>query len=131
MYGLTYNFFGVKVSSCYCSHVILLSTSCSIIISIPVTADCFNLLGSICYICRNNPSKYGKLKVIQIHHVSWILLFILWYAEVILFVLFPTYIYKYVNELLVHFQEKCRELRTIINHFLLLLHLFLLFFCRS
>ena len=48
------------------------------------------------------------LKVIQIHDVSLILLFILWYAEVILRA--PSHLHKYVNELLVyHFQEKFKN----------------------
>ena len=91
---ITLRFLGVKVSSCYCSHVTLLNTSCSI------NPRCSWLPSSICYICRNNPSKYGTLNVIQIHHVSLILLFILWYAEVI--VRAPSHLHKYVNELLVY-----------------------------
>ena len=41
----------------------------------------------------------NALKVIQIHHVSWILLFILWYVEVILRA--PSHLHKYINELMV------------------------------
>ena len=66
--------------------------------SIPVAGDCLAVSATYVHVCHNNPSKYGTLKVIQIHHVDWIL-FILWYVEVILRT--PFHLLKEVNELLV------------------------------